>query len=105
MPEENPKRGRFRRAASTLSRIFGSRPPHREADVPLDEIEHAYTPTQTSLKGPFRTSGAERQRDQELAGGVADDRWKDEDRITNKSGDPRIGTHGRTYEPDEKRRR
>ena len=76
----------------------------RKPDIPLAEIEGAYTPTQTSLKGPFRTSGADRQRDQEFAtGSSTNDRWKDEDRLTNKSGDPRIGTHGRTYEPGEKR--
>ena len=73
-----------------------------EADIPMDRIENAYTPTQTSLKGPFRTTGADRQRDQEFARGVDDDRWRDEDVYTNKSGDPRIGTHGRTYEPKEK---
>ena len=33
--------------------------------------------------------------------GVSDERWNDEDRLTNKSGDPRIGTHRRTYEPAE----
>jgi hypothetical protein len=38
---------------------------------------------------------------QEMAGGYADERWKDEDRFTNKSGDPRIGTHHRKYEPNE----
>jgi hypothetical protein len=79
------------------------RRPQREADIPLDRIENAYTPTQTSLKAPFRASGADRQRDQEFASGVADERWNEEDRYTNKSGDPRIGTHGRTYEPGEKR--
>ena len=72
-------------------------------DIPLDRIENAYTPTQTSLKASFRTDGADRQRDQEFARGVADDRWNDEDRFTNRSGDPRIGTHGRTYEPGEQR--
>jgi hypothetical protein len=74
----------------------------READIPMDQIASTYTPTQTSLKAGFRATGADRSRDQEFAGGVANDRWKDEDRITNKSGDPRIGTHGRTYEPGEK---
>jgi hypothetical protein len=34
----------------------------------------------------------------------ADDRWQDEDHFTNKSGDARIGTHGRGDEPGEKRR-
>lgn len=71
----------------------------RDADIPLDRIEHTYTPTQTSLKAPFRASGADQQRDQDLARGVADERWNAEDRYTNKSGDPRIGTHGRKYEP------
>lgn len=78
--------------------------PRRVAtDIPLDRIENAYTPTQTSLKASFRTDGADRQRDQEFGHGIDDDRWNDEDRFTNKSGDPRIGTHGRTYEPGELR--
>ena len=35
-------------------------------------------------------------------GGFADERFNDEDRFTtNKSGDPRIGTHRRKYEPGE----
>jgi hypothetical protein len=74
----------------------------RATDVPLDLISRTYTPTQTSLKGPFRVSGDDQHRDQELAGGFSDERWNDEDRITNKSGDPRIGTHRRTYEPGER---
>lgn len=74
-----------------------------QTDVPVDALANAYTPKQTSLKGPFRPNGAARQRDQEMSRGVADDRWNDEDHLTNKSGDPRIGTHGRTYEPGEKR--
>jgi hypothetical protein len=78
-----------------------ARPIQRQTDIPLDRIENAYTPSQTSLKAPFRADGSDRQRDQEFARGVADDRWNDEDRFTNKSGDPRIGTHGRTYEPGE----
>jgi len=77
------------------------RPRRTESDIPLDRIANAYTPTQTSLKSSFRAAGAD--RDQEFASGAADERWNDEDRITNKSGDPRIGTHGRTYEPGERR--
>ncbi|HEX6177880.1 MAG TPA: hypothetical protein VF057_05940 [Thermoanaerobaculia bacterium] len=80
-----------------------TRTTRREPDIPLDTIASTYTPTQTSLKGPFRTSGADRQRDQEFNGGFADDRWNDEDHYTNKSGDPRIGTHGRSYEPGERK--
>ena len=108
------------RAASALARALGrkqeepverassgngrARQTQRKADIPLDRIENAYTPTQTSLKAGFRTSGADQHRDQEFAGGFEDDRFNDEDRLTNKSGDPRIGTHGRAYEPGEARR-
>lgn len=78
--------------------------PRRVAtDIPMDQLDNVYSPTQTSLKAPFRVSGADHQSDQEFANGVANDRWNDEDRLTNKSGDPRIGTHGRTYEPGELR--
>jgi hypothetical protein len=86
---------------TTTARAAGShaRPKRPQTDVPIDLI-NAYTPTQTSLKGPFRADGQDRQRDQD---GYADERWNDEDRLTNKSGDPRIGTHGRSYEPGEQR--
>ena len=67
------------------------------------KIHNVYSPTQTSLKGPFRADGDDHQRDQELANGYADERWSAEDRYTNKTGDPRIGTHGRSYEPGEHR--
>ncbi|HEY8134278.1 MAG TPA: hypothetical protein VII12_20535 [Thermoanaerobaculia bacterium] len=77
------------------------RRPRVQPDIPLEVLERTYTPKQTSLKAPFRTSGEEHQRDQEFAQGYADERWRDEDRFTNKSGDPRIGTHHRKYEPNE----
>lgn len=75
----------------------------RETDIPLDRIDQAYTPPLTSSKAGFRSDGADHGNDQEFALGVADDRWNDEDHYTNKSGDPRIGTRGRTYEPGEER--
>jgi len=74
-----------------------------QADIPLDVIGRAYTPPATSSKAGFRSDGSDHQRDQEYATGAVDDRWNDEDRFTNKSGDPRIGTHRRTYEPEEAR--
>jgi hypothetical protein len=77
-----------------------ARPIKREPDIPLDVLDRTYTPKQTSLKAPFRTDGDDRQRDQELTAGY-DDTWNEEDRFTNKSGDPRIGTHHRKYEPGE----
>lgn len=75
----------------------------READIPLDTLDRTYTPPLTSSKASFRSDGSDHGKDQEFALGVADERWNDEDRFTNKSGDPRIGTHRRTYEPGEDR--
>src|SRR5262249_8664936 len=74
------------------------RPTRRESDIPLDAVANIYTPKQTSLKASFRTTGAERQRDQDVPG----ERWNDEDHYTNKSGDPRIGTHGRVFKPGQR---
>lgn len=79
-----------------------ARPAKRQTDIPLERLAQTYTPPQTSLKSSFRTDGTERQRDQELVGDRADERWSDEDHYTNKSGNPRIGTRGRTYEPGER---
>ncbi|HET8798207.1 MAG TPA: hypothetical protein VFO89_11000 [Thermoanaerobaculia bacterium] len=75
----------------------------RETDIPLDVLNGMYTPPRTSSKSSFRSDGADHQLDQEFATGRADTGWNDEDRYTNKSGDPRIGTHRRTYEPAEAR--
>ncbi|MEA2414450.1 MAG: hypothetical protein QOI58_1107 [Thermoanaerobaculia bacterium] len=71
-------------------------------DVPLDLIASTYSPKQTSLKASFRSDGGDQQLDQEMPIGGAD-RWQDEDHFTNKSGDARIGTHGRSYEPGERK--
>ena len=103
-----PAEGRARQS-KTKSKTKPQQPAARkrrpQADIPVDTLNKTYTPTQTSLKAGFRADGADRQRDQEFSGGVADERWNDEDRLTNKSGDPRIGTHGRSYEPGESRLR
>jgi hypothetical protein len=85
--------------AMTATTERKSRPIKRESDIVREHLTDSYSPTQTSLRAPFRSSGDDRERDQEFAGGIDDNRWKDEDRLTNKSGDPRIGTHNRTYEP------
>ena len=125
--------GPLRRAAKAVGRLFGrgriaksaaevneaqeaspstqtrqqapqtARPTRRETDIPLDVLGRTYTPPMTSSKASFRSDGSDRQRDQELMPATADDRFLDEDRYTNKSGDPRIGTHRRTYEPGEDR--
>ena len=75
----------------------------RQSDIGIDVLNRTYTPPLTSNKAGFRSDGADHQRDQEFAAGSSDERWADEDRFTNKSGDPRIGTHNRTYEPGESR--
>jgi len=69
-----------------------------QPEIPIEILNSAYMPKQTSLKTSFRASGKELDRDQEFAGSFADERWNDEDHYTNKSGDPRIGTHHRKYE-------
>ena len=89
------------RKASKAAKPKAARAPRRSADIPIDVLNPTYSPTQANLKSPFRITGDERQRDQEIASGYADERWSEEDRLTNKSGDPRIGTHGRRYEPNE----
>lgn len=71
-------------------------------DVPIDILERAYIPAAMSSKASFRSDGSDHQQGQEFSDDV-ESRWNDEDRYTNKSGDPRIGTHGRTYEPGESR--
>ena len=87
----------------TASTGATARPVQRQTDIPLDVLGNTYTPPATSSKAGFRSDGADRQRDQEFSRGVADKDWADEDHYTNKSGDPRIGTHRRTYEPGENR--
>ena len=79
-----------------------ARPMRRESDVPMDVLAQEYAPSQTSIKTSFRSDGADHERDQELPPG-AGERFENEDHFTNKSGDSRIGTHGRTYEPGEQR--
>jgi hypothetical protein len=68
----------------------------------MDAIAQEYAPHQTSIKTSFRSDGADHERDQELPPG-AGERFENEDHFTNKSGDARIGTHGRSYEAHEQR--
>ncbi len=90
------------KAAKPPSNPPAARAVRRTSDVPLDLLAGSYVPKQTSLKGSFRSDGADQQNDQEIVLG-ADDRFQDEDHFTNKSGDARIGTHKRTFEPGETR--
>ena len=69
-----------------------SRPVQRQSDIPLERVESEYIPPITSSKASFRSNGADHESDQDA---FAADRFNDEDHYTNKSKDPRIGTHGR----------
>jgi hypothetical protein len=91
------------RAAKPKRTPAPARTVQRQSDVPLDLIAATYSPSQTSTKVAFRSDGSERLDDQELPVDLRG-RWQDEDHYTNKSGDARIGTHGRSDEPGEKRR-
>jgi hypothetical protein len=97
----SPDAGAVTRAAAQPE-TSAPRAVQRKTDIPMNVLENAYTPPRTSSKASFRSDGSDHGDDQEFALGVADERWNDEDRYTNKSGDPRIGTHGRSYEPREK---
>jgi hypothetical protein len=88
---------RTEREASHLER-----PVRRNTDIPMEQLDRSHSPAQTSLKAPFRATGADQQRDQEFANGAGEARWNEEDHYTNSSGDPRIGTHRRSYEPGER---
>lgn len=80
-----------------------SRPVRRESDIPLDVLDRVYTPPLTSSKASFRSDGMDHHQDQDFLRGFSAADWNDEDHYTNKSGDPRIGTHRRKHEAGEPR--
>ena len=61
-----------------------TKPRRVEPDVPIDQLERAYIPPQTSFKTSFRADGSDRQRDQEIIPGYMEERFLDEDIYTNK---------------------
>jgi hypothetical protein len=105
----NPRKRSATKTAEAAKKKVAAKPQTATArakqprtDVALDLIASTYSPRQTSVKSSFRSDGSDQQLDQEMPIGVAD-RWQDEDHFTNRSGDARIGTHGRSYEPGEQR--
>lgn len=103
----NPRKRSAAKTAEAAKKKIAAKPQTATArakqprtDVALDLIANTYSPKQTSLKTSFRSDGSDQHLDQEMPIGAAD-RWQDEDHFTNKSGDARIGTHGRSYEPGE----
>ncbi len=83
-----------------IAAIRGKQLPLGGSALATRNEEDDYTPHQLSSKAPFRGGGAE--VDDELPTEMSTNgRFSDEDRFTNHSHDPRIGTHNRTYEPAE----
>lgn len=79
-----------------------ARPKRAQTDIPIDTLANTYTPRQASAKAGFRDDGRIRQSTQEFGRNIPDETFAEEDGFTNKTGDPRIGTHRRTYEPGER---
>lgn len=79
------------RPASSAPTAPGSLPLRREGE---------YVPRQQSMQ-PLEGTPKGRDRDEEAKPFEAkkNEEFKDEDRLTNKTGDPRIGTHSRKWEP------
>ncbi|MEA2165313.1 MAG: hypothetical protein QOK37_3440 [Thermoanaerobaculia bacterium] len=96
-PAEKPARVAKPKAPAATARAT-----KRQSDVPIDLLAQSYAPSQTSIKTSFRSDGADHHNDQEIPFGT-DERFENEDHFTNRSGDARIGTHGRSYEPGEPR--
>jgi hypothetical protein len=93
VPEARSENARAVAARSAEPAV--ARPVQRTSDIPMETIERTYTPPVTSSKASFRSDGSDHARDQDFITHASEDRWNDEDRLTNKTGDPRIGTHGR----------
>jgi hypothetical protein len=94
---------RLRGAKKSPSQTTTGRPqPQRHSrrvseSFTLSELE-ATVPSQQNRAPSFASHHGHDYVDQEVAVTMSvEDRWNDEDRLTNRSNDPRIGTHGRTY--------
>lgn len=85
--------------AKTESQPATSRKPRRTSDVDatkLDDIRAG----QASSKAPFdqKRSDAFAKQDIESALATSNEEWGEENHLTNKTGNKRIGTRGRTYQ-------
>lgn len=91
--EQKSQKKAARRAA------LSARPrPVARTSTPIPDAD-LRTPAQTSSHGPFDRR-SERDPDKIIPGEkLINEQFAEEDEYTNKSGDPRIGTRGRTYRP------
>src|SRR5205085_12341635 len=90
------------RSTAQQSQQFAKQP---KSDIPIDLLDRSYQPPLTSSKTSFRSDGSDHHADQEFMPESTDERWNDEDHYTNRSGDPRIGTHGRAGAHERERAR
>lgn len=70
-------------------------------ETPNEQLptREAAAPSQQSQKMPFSAPEKSRSKDDEIERAIEDrdEEFRREDQETNKSGDPRIGTHDRNY--------
>ena len=71
----------------------------RQGDVSEAELADM-SPSQQSSRGPFDKHRSDDLRDADVRNAHVDnnDKWREEDEYTNRSGDKRIGTHDREYD-------
>lgn len=90
--------GRFRKQEEHERAPQAARRKEVRSDIPAEELREP-TPHFQSGRGPFDPRG-EREIDREQRESVVNrnEQFSDEDWLTNRTNDPRIGTHGRKYE-------
>jgi hypothetical protein len=82
------------RGRRSPTRIVSRPVPRTSTPIPDADLR---TPAQTSSHGPF-DQRSRRDPDKIPPGAkLINDQFAEEDEYTNKTGDPRIGTHGRRY--------
>lgn len=79
------------RVKPQIRRVARPSTPVPDADV--------HTPSQVSFRGPLDQRTKADPKKIRGAEKILNEQFNEEDEYTNKSGDPRIGTHGRKYVP------
>jgi hypothetical protein len=90
-PAATTPRRTERRVTPQIRRVARTSTPVPDADV--------HTPSQVSFRGPLDQRTKADPNKLRGAEKILNEQFNEEDEYTNKSGDPRIGTHGRKYVP------
>jgi hypothetical protein len=87
--------------AKILRRTEQRKPQIRRVARPSTPVPDAdvHTPSQVSFRGPLDQRTKADPKKIRGAEKILNEQFNEEDEYTNKSGDPRIGTHGRKYVP------